>query len=124
MRKKREIERFARWCFDKCNVQPCSIFYAPAKCLIADIGHCFGCYNWDDEKHEPGQIFIAYHLPKWAVMSVVAHEIVHHKQHMEHDLNTLDEEQCEDEADKVGGELLALWLIRGGKVKPEEACTR
>lgn len=124
MRKKREVERFARWCFAKCNVPPCSIFYAPADFLIADNGEGFGVYTWDNENHEPGQIFIAYHLPKWGVMSTVAHEIVHHKQHMEHDLNTLDEAQCEEEAERVSSELVALWLIRGGKVKPEEDCTR
>lgn len=117
MRKTKEVKRFARWCFAQCGVPPCSIFYAPAKGLITDTtGHCFGCYYWDDTKHEPGQIFVACRLSKWAVMSVIAHEIVHHMQHMERNLNTLDGEQCEDEAEKVCDKLLALWLIRGGKV--------
>lgn len=125
MRKKREVERFARWCFAKCNVLPCSIFYAPAYCLIANNGECcFGCYKWDEEKREPGEIFVAYHLPKWHLMSTIAHEIIHHKQHMERDLNSLDIDACEEEAEKESLKLMGLWLLRGGKVRPEEDCDR
>lgn len=120
MRKMKEVKRFARWCFAQCGVKPCKIHYAPATYLITDErdrdGNCFGCYWWDDEKHEPGEIYVACNLSKWPVLSVIAHEIVHHKQHMERNLNLLDEAECEEEAERIGSELLGRWVLRGGKI--------
>lgn len=117
MRKKNEITRFARWCFAKCGVPPCKITYAPADFLIDGNGNdCFGCYSWDEKTHE---IFVAYRLPKFGVMSVLAHEIWHHRQQVETGIDNMEVETCEAEAEKAGEELLALWLIRGGRVKDD-----
>ncbi len=123
MRKKREIERFARWCFAQCGVPPCKITYAPGKSLIRNGKYGFGLYIWDDGTRDPGDIFVAYRIPKWGVMSTVAHEIVHHRQQMRTGLDNMDLETSESEAEKIALELMGLWLIRGGKVKPEEGRT-
>ena len=117
MRKKREIERFARWCFAKCGVPPCKITYAPAKCLIRNGEYIFGCYIWNEGTTEPGEIFVAYGIPAFGVMSVLAHEIWHHRQQMTVGIENMDEETCENEADEARTDMLARWLIRGGKVK-------
>ena len=116
MRKKTEITRFARWCFAKCGVPPCPITYAPGESLITEGGELsFGRYFWD----APAEIFVAYRLPKWGVMSVVAHEIWHHRQQMTVGIENMGIEACEAEAEKASEELLALWLIRGGKVNDD-----
>lgn len=117
MRKKREIERFARWCFAKCGVPPCKITYAPGNHLISNGQIVFGCYRWYGFTRNPGEIFVAYHIPKWGVMSVIAHEIVHHRQQMTVGIDNMDEEVCETEAEQVHNDLMGMWLIRGGKVK-------
>lgn len=117
MRKKREVERFARWCFAKCGVQPCKITYAPGKFLIRHGEKSFGAYIWDGGTRDPGEIFAAYRIPKWGVMSVIAHEIVHHRQQMMTGLDNMDIEACEVEAEHVHNDLMGMWLIRGGKVK-------
>lgn len=116
MRKKREIERFARWCFEKCGVPPCKITYAPGQCLERNGGYGFGLYIWDDGTLNPGEIYVAYHIPKWGVMSTIAHEIWHHRQQLMTGLDNMDKESCEEEAEKAALELMGLWLIRGGKV--------
>jgi len=120
MRKKREVERFARWCFAKCGVPPCKITYAPGESLIRNGKYAFGCYIWDEGTRNPGEIFAAYRIPKWGVMSVIAHEIIHHRQQMMTGIDNMDGEACEAEAEKTAMDLMGLWLIRGGKVKPEE----
>lgn len=116
MRKKTEVARFARWCFAQCGVKPCPITYAPGESLITQDGELsFGRYYYD----EPIRIYVAYRLPKWGVMSVVAHEIWHHKQQMTVGIESMDRDACEAEADKASEELMALWLIRGGRVKDD-----
>lgn len=120
MRKKREVERFAKWCFAKCGVPPCKITYAPGESLIRNGKYAFGCYIWDEDTTDPGEIFVAYRIPKWGVMSCIAHEIWHHKQQMTVGIDNMDAEMCEIEAEQACNELMGLWLIRGGKVKPEE----
>lgn len=117
MRKKTEVTRFARWCFAQCGVKPCPITYAPGKSLIRDGQYAFGCYRWDEGTRDPGEIFIAYRLDKWGVMSCVAHEIWHHRQQMTVGIESMDNDTCEAEAEKACDELLARWLIRGGRVK-------
>lgn len=117
MRKKREIARFARWCFAKCGVPPCKITYAPGECLIRKGQYVFGCYLWDEGTTEPGEIFVAYRIPTFGVMGVIAHEIWHHRQQMTVGIESMDNETCEADAEKGGEALLAQWLIRGGKVK-------
>lgn len=116
MRKKTEVTRFARWCFAKCGIPPCPITYAPGKSLVRNGEYSFGCYIWPENTSEPGEIFVAYRLPKWGVMSVVAHEIWHHKQQLTVGIDNMDRKICEEEADKASEELTALWLIRGGRV--------
>lgn len=120
MRKKREVERFARWCFAKCGVPPCKITYAPGCFLIRNGKNGFGFYIWDEWTRNPGEIFVAWHIPKWGVMSVLAHEIWHHRQQVTKGIDYMDEDTCEAEAEKAALELMGLWLLRGGKVKPEE----
>lgn len=117
MRKKNEVARFARWCFAQCGVPPCPITYAPAKTLIANDNVVSGCYCWDEGTQDPGEIFVAYRLPTFAVLSVVAHEIWHHRQQVETGIDNMDADACEAEAEKACEELLARWLIRGGRVK-------
>lgn len=117
MRKKNEIARFARWCFDKCGVPPCKITYASAKTLITHGNVVFGCYRWDADAREPGEIYVAYRIPKWGVMSVVAHEIWHHRQQMTVGIDNIDAGACEAEAEKACDELMGLWLIRGGRIR-------
>lgn len=117
MRKKREIQRFAMWCFARCGVQPCKITYAPGHYLIRNGQNVFGCYIWDEGTTDPGEIFVAYHIPKWGVMSVVAHEIWHHQQQITTGIDNMDAEVCEAEAENAALELMGKWLLRGGKVK-------
>lgn len=116
MRKKREIERFARWCFEKCSVPPCPITYAPAESLVRNGKYAFGCYIWDEDTTDPGEIYVAYRIPTFGVMGVVAHEIWHHRQQLTVGIESMDNETCEADAEKGGEALLAQWLIRGGKV--------
>jgi len=116
MRKKTEVTRFARWCFAQCGVKPCPITYTPGESLVRNGEYAFGSYLWPENTSEPGEIFVAYRLPKWGVMSVIAHEIWHHKQQMTVGIENMDRDACEAEADKASEELLALWLIRGGRV--------
>ena len=117
MRKKTEVTRFARWCFAQCGVKPCPITYAPGESLISEDGELsFGRYYWEDGPDAPAEIFVAYRLPKWGVMSVIAHEIWHHRQQMTVGIENMGIEASEAEAEKASEELLALWLIRGGRV--------
>lgn len=118
MRKKKEVERFARWCFAQCGVPPCKITYAPAESLIRNGKYGFGLYIWDEGTSDPGEIYVAYNIPKWGVMSVVAHEIFHHRQQLKIGLDNMDKESSEAEAERATDELMGLWMIRGGKVKP------
>lgn len=125
MRKKRECERFAGWCFAQLNVRPCPITCAPGNTLITqDKGVCFGCYTWPPDTSEPGEIFVAYRLDKFAVMSTLAHEIAHHWQQMKTGIESMDESASEEEAERIGLELLARWLIRGGKLHRYEGQRR
>lgn len=114
MRKKREIVRFAKWCFGYLNLPPIQIHYCPAKSLVdPNGGFCFGCYTWGENTRE---IFLSYRLSKFANMGDLAHEIWHYKQERDGRINSMKVDECEDEAEKAGLELVALWLIRGGKV--------
>lgn len=119
MRKKNEVVRFARWCFAQCGVTPRPITYAPAESLIRNGEYAFGCYVWDEGTRNPGEIYVAYNLPKFGVLSVLAHEIWHHRQQVETGIDNMEVETCEAEAEKAGEELLGMWMIRGGRVKDD-----
>lgn len=114
MRKKRELDRFARFCFGHLNLPPIKIYYCPSKALVNQDGvYCFGCYTYDDRVRE---IWLAYRLPKFAVMGCIAHEIWHYKQHRDGRIDKMPLEDCEKEAEQESGKLVGLWLLRGGKV--------
>lgn len=118
MRKKRELNRFAKYCFSVLGLPPVKIYYCPAPNLIDPHGnYCFGCYSYDENVKE---IWLAYRLPKWALMGVIAHEIWHYRQHRDGRIDAMPLEECEKEADKASGELVACWLIRGGKVTADD----
>lgn len=118
MRKKRELDRFAKYCFGTLGLPPCKIYYVNAPKLIDQHDHeCFGAYSYDENGKE---IFASYRLPKWAVMSVIAHEIWHYKQHREGRIDAMPLDECEREAERACSELLAFWLIRGGKVTADD----
>lgn len=121
MRKTNEIRRFARWCFSRLGMRPIRIHYINYPRLIDPGGqYCFGCYTYGDGKaEEEGEIHLAYKLPKYAVLSNVAHEIWHHYQNVHGTIRTMTLEECERQAEKAGAELLALWLIRGGYIEKE-----
>lgn len=118
MRKKRELDRFAKYCFGILNLPPIKIHYCPSPSLIDQYDHyCFGAYTYDEIVKE---IFIAYRLPKWGLMGVLAHEIWHYKQHRDGRIDAIPLEECEREAEEASKELVAYWLIRGGKVKGDQ----
>ena len=122
MRKKRELERFAKYCFGVLGLPPIKIHYCPAKSLVDPADNfCFGCYTYDDSPDlHTKKIWLAYKLPKWALMWNVAHEIWHYKQDRDGRINVMPLEECEKEAEKASGELVAHWLIRGGKVTVDD----
>ena len=118
MRKKRELERFAKYCFGALGLPPITINYCPAPNLIDPHGnYCFGCYSYDENVKE---IYLAYRLPKWALMGVIAHEIWHYRQHKDGRIDVIPLEECEKEADEASKELVAMWLIRGGRVSADD----
>lgn len=119
MRKTREIQRFARWCFSQLHLRPIPICMPNYPCLIDPNDQlCFGCYTYGDgDPVEEGKIFLAYKLPKFSVMSNLAHEIWHHYQNVDGGIRTMPPEQCEEEAERMGNKLLAMWLVRGGYVQ-------
>ena len=118
MRKKRELERFAKYCFGVLGLPPIQIHYCPSKQLInPDDVYCFGCYTYDDSKElRTKEIWLGYRLPKISVMWNMAHEIWHYKQDMDGRIHLMPLDECEDEANKAAGKLVGHWLIRGGKV--------
>lgn len=118
MRKKRELERFAKYCFGVLRVPPIAIRYCPSKALVDPAGNfCFGCYTYDDKKElNSKRVWLAYKHPKFGVMMNLAHEICHYKQDAEGYINTMPIEAVENEAERKSEELLAGWLIRGGRV--------
>lgn len=116
MRKKTEIRRFTAYCFSRLNLRPIPIHLKNYKALIDPEGECcFGCYVYDDDKPAfESEIFIAHDLPKFSVMSNIAHEIWHYYQNTE-GLLTLSHsyEAAEKDAEKGSDCLLADWLRRG-----------
>lgn len=118
MRKKNEINRFAKWCFSRLGLRPIPIKYAYATSLIDPSGtFCFGCYVYDDDRPAwDSKIWIAYNHTRIGVMSFLAHEIWHYYQNVQHGIKNMDFEKCEKDADEASDELLTLWLIRGGYV--------
>lgn len=122
MRKKRELDRFAKYCFGALGLPPIKIHYCPAKSLVDPTGEfCFGCYTYDDtpELHNK-EIWLSYRLPKWSIMWNIAHEIWHYKQDRDGRINVMPLEECENEAEKASEELVAYWLIRGGRVTADD----
>ena len=112
MRKKRELERFAKFCFGYLKLKPIRIYYCPSKALVSpDDVYCFGCYTYDDQTNE---IWLAYRLSKFNNMLNLAHEIWHYKQHCIGRIDKMPLEDCEKEAEQASKELVALWFIRGG----------
>ena len=122
MRKKRELERFAKYCFGVMGLPPIKIHYCPAKSLIdPNDNFCFGCYTYDDSPElRTKEIWLSYKLPKWSLMWNMAHEIYHYKQDHDGRINNMPLEECEKEAEKASGDLTAFWLIRGGKVTVDD----
>lgn len=116
MRKKNEAMRFARWCFSTLEIRPIPIQMMNYKRLIdPNDQYCFGCYAFGDgNPAEEGRIYIAYGLPKYAVLTNIAHEIWHHCQNVKGRIHSMGLEECEEEAHEMGNKLLALWLMRGG----------
>ena len=122
MRKKRELERFAKYCFGALGLPPITIHYCPAKSLVDPAGNfCFGCYTYDDSTDlHMKEIWLSYRLSKWNLLWNMAHEIYHYKQDRDGRINNMPLDQCEEEAEKASGELTAFWLIRGGKVTADD----
>ena len=122
MRKKRELDRFAKYCFGVMGLPPIKIHYCPAKSLIDPNGNlCFGCYTYDDSKElHTKEIWLSYRMTKWNNLWNLAHEIYHYKQDRDGRINAMPLEECESEAEKASGELTAFWLIRGGKVTVDD----
>ena len=121
MRKKREIQRFAKWCFGYLNLPPIQIHYCNAHQLI-DLGgdRCFGCYTYDDNKElRTKEIWLPYKQSKWTLLLNAAHEIWHYKQDRDGRICSMSFDDSEKEAEKASEELLAMWIIRGGKVTVE-----
>lgn len=118
MRKKKELERFARFCFGVLELPPIRIHYCPSKSLVDPFGnYCFGCYTFGVSKSlYTKNIWLAYKLPKFAIMWNLAHEIWHYKQDRDGRIHSMKDEACEEEADKAAMEMVADWRIRGGKV--------
>lgn len=118
MRKKKELDRFAKYCFGTLGLPPIKIHYQPFKSLIdPNDEFCLGCYTYnDDAVLRTKSIWLSYKRPKWSVMWQLAHEIWHYKQDRDGRINVMPTEECEKEAEKASGELVACWLIRGGKV--------
>lgn len=114
MRKKRELDRFAKYCFGVLGLPPITIHYCPAPSLVDPHGNfCFGCYTYGGSRQE---IWLAYRMTKWNNMWNLAHEIYHYKQDRDGRIDVMPLEECEKEAEKASEELTAFWLIRGGKV--------
>jgi hypothetical protein len=117
MRKKRELDRFAKYCFGSLGLPPIKIHYCPAKTLVDPQGNfCFACYTYGSAS----EIWTSYKLTKWNVMWNIAHEIWHYKQDCDGRIMDMTLEECENEAEKASEELVALWLIRGGKVTTDD----
>lgn len=118
MRKKRELNRFAQFCFGYLGLRPIQIHYCPAKSLVDPQGmFCFACYTYDSNMKE---IWLSYRLPKWAIMWNMAHEIWHYKQDCDSRINNMPIDECEEEAEKASAELVGMWLIRGGRVSAND----
>lgn len=118
MRKKRELARFAKFCFGYLGLPPIRIHYCYAKSLIDPTGiFCFGCYTYGSGRRE---IWLAYKLSKWNNMWNLAHEIWHYKQDRDNRIDVMPLEECEKEAEKASGELVAYWLIRGGRMTADD----
>ena len=116
MRKKNEIRRFTRFCFSKLNLRPIEIKYVNYKRLIDPDGeYCFGCFTWNEERPAyESKIYLAYHLPKFAVMINAAHEIWHYSQVAYGTMQKMSIEECEQDAEKGSHALITEWLERGG----------
>ena len=98
MRKKKQLKKFADWFCSMLKLSRVKINFINARALCAPSGEfCFGCYEYDQTLHFPGQIYIAYDLPKSAGSTILCHELVHLYQHMH---NGLDSKTiCEIEAE-------------------------
>lgn len=118
MRKKNEVNRFARWCFSRLGLRPIPIRYIYAPSLIDPSDtFCFGCYTYDEKLPAwDSKIWIAYNQTRIGVMGCLAHEIWHYYQNVHHGIKNMDFEKCEKDADEAADKLLTLWLIRGGYV--------
>lgn len=116
MRKKTEIRRFTAYCFSRLNLRPIPIHLKNYMALIDPDGeYCFGCYVYDDKPAFESEIFIAYGLPKFNVMSNIAHEIWHYYQNTEGLITQPHSyEDAEKDAEKGSACLLADWLRRRG----------
>lgn len=114
MRKMKEVGRFAWWCFGVLGVPPCKIVYEPGWLLCDETGTFYGVYIWDDEHQKLCEIHVAGRIPKYEVMGVLAHEIVHHHQHTVHGLKNLGADEREEQAREMATLLLHRWLERGG----------
>lgn len=122
MRKKRELDRFAKYCFGALGLPPIKIHYCPAKSLIdPNDNFCFGCYTYDDSPElRTKNIWLSYKLLKWNIMWNLAHEIYHYKQDHDGRIDNMPLEECEKEAEKASEELVAQWLIRGGGASADD----
>ena len=122
MRKKRELERFAKYCFSVLGLPPIKIHYCPSKSLVdPQDNFCFGCYTYDDSPElRTKEIWLPYKLPKLSLMWNLAHEIYHYKQDRDGRIDAMPLEECEAEAEKASGELVGYWLIRGGRVTADD----
>ena len=118
MRKKRELERFARFCFGRLNLLPIKIHFCNANCLVDPAGNfCSGCYAYtEDGPRREKSIWLAYGLPKWECLQILAHEIWHYKREVDGRIAGMSIEEAEKEAEEASGELVKHWLLRGGKI--------
>lgn len=122
MRKKRELNRFAKYCFGYLGLPPIRIHYCPAHVLEDPHGvKCYACYTYDNSPQlRTKEIWLSYRSTKWGNLWNLAHEIWHYKQDHEGRLQTMPVEESEREAEEASGELVALWLIRGGRVSTDD----
>lgn len=113
MRKKRELQRFANYCFGRCGVRPIPVVYANAPCVSGHSGDFgFGCYTYGGER----KIYVAYKPPKCIVMTSLAHEIWHYRQDCDMRID-LEPAQVEAEAETVAERLVSHWRKRGWRLR-------
>ena len=113
---KRFVQRFINHLFGMYNVPkiPIYVHYGYPSCIDPDGNVVFGVYCYPKDGKGETCIHVAGEIGTTGIMSVIAHEFVHHVQRRHG--RDMDNDDVEPDAEYWGAGLMGQWLINKKRV--------